>query len=192
MLKENFQESINMETKTRIRSNEILIAIIGLIGVLVTAGLSNWDKIFPESNVIEAEYSGYRPTDNYETELRYFFNVSGTRLIITNMQSQLARTLKMQLSMQHPEESKMISTMLDIALEEAVTLDEVIKQLLPIYKNHFTLAEIQELNKFYSTEAMQNMTKKLPLLAQETAPIQVEMLTKSQQRFLERITKEMD
>ena len=76
-----------MSTETK-KGNEVLIAIIGLIGNLVTAGLSNWDKIFPENNVIEAQHSGYRPTDNYETELRHYFNVSGTRLVLDNMQKQ--------------------------------------------------------------------------------------------------------
>ena len=41
-------------------SNEVLIAVIGLAGILVTALLSNWEKLFPKKNVIKATYSGYR------------------------------------------------------------------------------------------------------------------------------------
>lgn len=181
-----------MSTKKKTKGNEVLIAVIGLIGVLVTAGLSNWDKIFPDSNVIEAKYSGYRPTDNYETELRHFINVSGTRLALDNMQKQLVHNFKMQLSAQYPEDSEEIKKVMDIALEEAITLDEMILKMIPVYKNHFTLQEIQELNKFYSTETMQNMIKKLPLLAQEAAPIQVELFTSFQKRYVERLEKEID
>ena len=179
-----------MSTETK--HKEVLIAIIGLIGILVTAGLSNWDKIFPESNVIEAKYSGYRPTDNYETELRHYFNVSGTRLALDNMQKQLAQNFKMQLSAEYPEDSEEIKKIMDIALEEALTFDEILTKLIPVYKNHFTLLELQELNKFYSTETMQNMIKKLPLLTQEAAPLQVELFTKFQKRYIERLKKELD
>ena len=61
------------------KRGEIIIAIIGLVGVLVTGILSNWDKVFPKQNLVQATYSGYRPTGNFETELRYYFDVSGTR-----------------------------------------------------------------------------------------------------------------
>ncbi len=180
-----------MNTEKKTRGNEILIAIIGLIGVLATAGFSNWDKIFPDSDVIEAK-TGYRPTDNFETELRHFFNVSGTRQAVDNMQKQVALNYKMQLSSEYPEDSEVIHKIMDVALEEAITLDEMLIKMMPVYKNHFTLQELQELNRFYSTEAMQNMIKKMPLLTQESAPLQVELFQNFQKRYFERLEEVLD
>jgi len=61
------------------RSNEIIIAILGLVGVLATAVISNWDKMFPNRGTVAARYEGYRPTGNFETELRYNLEVTGAR-----------------------------------------------------------------------------------------------------------------
>jgi len=177
-----------LSTKTRNKGNEILIGVIGLICVLVTAGFSNWDKIFSESNVIQAKYSGYSPTDHFETELRHYFNVSGLKNTFDIMQKQLAQNFKMQLSKQYPKDSEKIKKIINVALEEeAITLDEIIPKMLPVYKNHFTLQELQKLNKFYSTETMQNMIKIMPLLTKEAAPLQTELLTNFQKRYIKRL-----
>lgn len=181
---------MNSETKTK--RNEVLLAIIGLIGILATAVFSNWDKIFPEENIVQAKYSGYMPTDNYETELRHFFNVSGTRQAIDTMQKQLVQNFKLQLSAENPDDSEKIQIIMGIALEESITLDEIIPSMLPTYKNHIDLKELQELNKFYSTKIMQDMNKKMPLLAQEAAPIQVKLFNKFQERFFKRVKTELD
>jgi len=104
------------------------------------------------------------------------------------MQKQLAQNFKMQLSKQYPKDSEKIKKIIDVALEEeAITLDEIIPKMLPVYKNHFTLQELQKLNKFYSTETMQNMIKKMPLLTKEAAPLQTELLTNFQKRYIKRL-----
>ncbi|WP_424946109.1 DUF2059 domain-containing protein [Candidatus Spongiihabitans sp.] len=108
------------------------------------------------------------------------------------MQKQLAQNFKLQLSTKYPEDSEEIKKVMDIALEEAITLDEMLYKMIPIYKNHFTVQELQELNKFYSTEIMQNMIKKMPLLTQEVAPLQVEFFTNFQKRYTDRLKVELD
>lgn len=175
------------KSQSRTRKSEITIAVIGLLGVIVTAVLSNWDKISPDQGVVRAAYVGYRPTDNFETELRHYMNVSGTRTITEDMQKQTMNSLKMQLVSEYPDEADEISAILKIAMTEAPKIDDLIKDLLPIYQKHFTIKEIQELNMFYSTEIMQNMTKKLPLLAQDAAPIQVKHITEFQERLYNRL-----
>ena len=67
------------------------------------------------------------------------------------------------------------------------TVDDVIKNLLPVYKNYFSIEELQELNKFYSTEIMQNMTKKNVGLTIEAAPIQIKLMNDYQKRLNDRI-----
>jgi hypothetical protein len=173
--------------KFKSKKNEITIAIIGLIGILLTGVLSNWDKIFPDPEVIIVSFSGYRETGNFETELRYYFEVSGVRATMENMQQQLANSFKIELTAQYPENREEIDAVINVALKEAITLDEVIKKLLPVYRKHFTVQEIQELNRFYSTEIMQNMINKMPLLTQEMAPLQVELFQDFERRFETRL-----
>jgi hypothetical protein len=171
---------------------EIAIALLGLLGVLVTGFLSNWDKVFHSRNLVQATYSGYRPTDNFETELRYFFDVSGTRHIYGAMQHQLLASLKTDAISKAPEEAEEINNLLGVIEKEAINLDDVIREMLPVYQKHFTLAEIQELNKFYSTETMQNMVKKGSLLAQDAAPIQMKMMNEYFERVSNRLGAALD
>jgi hypothetical protein len=173
----------------RSKKNEITIAVIGLLGVLATATFSNWDKLFPRKGEIRASYSGYRATGDFETELRHYFDVSGTRKTVESMQKQLANNFRLTLKSKYPKDAEKIDAAMNVALEEAISIDEIIRKLLPVYRNHFTIPELQELNKFYSTEIMQNMVRKMPLLAQEAAPIQVEMLQEMEKRLFDKLGK---
>lgn len=176
----------------RSRRGEIVIAVIGLAGVLVTGFLSNWDKVFPKENVVQATYAGYRPTGNFETELRYYFEVSGSRAMMESMQQQLIQNVKVDLLSKNPEDAEEINKILGAVVKEAVKFEDGIMELLPVYQKHFALNEIQELNKFYSTDVMQGMVKKMPLLTQDAAPIQVKLLNDYFQRLDERVKAELN
>jgi hypothetical protein len=84
----------------------------------------------------------------------------------------------------------MINREFDAIAREAIRFEDVIKALLPVYQKHFTLGEIQELNKFYSTDVMRGMVTKMPLITQEAAPIQVRLLSDYFQRLGERLDPE--
>ena len=43
---------------------------------------------------------------------------------------------------------------MEMASEEALTIDEILTKLLPVYKNHFTIQKLCVLNKYDSTETM--------------------------------------
>ena len=58
---------------------------------------------------------------------------------------------------------------------------------MPVYQKHFSLTEIQESNKFYSTDVMQGMVKKTPLVAQDAAPIQTKILNDCMERLSARL-----
>ncbi|MFX0115216.1 MAG: DUF2059 domain-containing protein [Candidatus Hodarchaeota archaeon] len=169
------------ENTSRSKKNEIIIAVIGSLGVLATAVFSNWDKTFPEKGEIRASYSGYRMTGDFETEFRYYVEVSGLRRTLESMQQHLADNLKIELKSEHPEHAEEIDAMMNAILEET-RFDEIIRKLLPVLRKHFTIGEIQELNKFYSTEIMQNMIRKMPLFTQEAAPIQLELIQEMEER----------
>jgi Uncharacterized protein conserved in bacteria (DUF2059) len=169
------------------KRGEVIIAIIGMVGVVLTGVFSNWDKLFPPQNVVQATYSGYRPTGNFETEFRYFFDVSGSRQALEHMQKQVLLNSKNAALSQDPGSAKEIERAFEVIEKESIKLDDVMREVLPIYQKHFTLAELQELNKFYSTEVMQGMTKKLPLVTQDAAPVQVRMMNDYLERVFARL-----
>jgi hypothetical protein len=173
------------------KRNEVIIATIGLFGVLITGTLSNWDKLFPKENLMQATYSGYRPTGNLETEFRYYIEVSGLRQGLELMQKQLLSNAEAQAITENPSDAEEIRKVFSIIGKEAIKLDDVIREMLPVYEKYFSLAELQELNKFYSTEIMQGLMKKSPLIAQDAAPIQVNMVREYYQRVESRIREEL-
>ena len=169
------------------RRYEVLIAILGLIGMLATGVLSNWDKIFPREDLLVAPYTGYQPTGRFETELRYYIEVSGLRQTLDDMQEQMLEQLRRNLLVEAPADADKINAVFEAIQEEAISIDDVIPVMLDIYQKHFTVEEIQELNKFYSTETMQNMIDKLPLVNADLAPHQVRMIDEYMRRIQARI-----
>ena len=139
------------------KNSEIIIATIGVIGTLGAATLSNLDKILPGRGVVQAAYSGYEPTGDFETELRYYYDVSGARRAIQSMTDNVLGGLEAQIKTRYPNDTETLSKVFQIAKEETPTIDKVIDLSLPIYKKYFTVTEIQELNKFYSTRPMRDM-----------------------------------
>jgi hypothetical protein len=156
-------------------NTELAVAVVGVAGGIVVALLGNWDKLFPKENLIKATFAGYRPTGDLPTELRYFIDVSGTRRLLEASQRQMLLNSRMVALAERPEAAEEINNLYDAIEREAIQLDDVVRAMIPVYQKHFTLAELQELNKFYSTDAMQTMLRKLPELAQDAAPIQVRM-----------------
>ena len=166
-------------------SPQVVVAIIALVSATITAAISNWDKLF--GTVVEAKYNGYRPTGNFETELRYYLEVSGARQTLESMQTQMLERIRVDFISKHPGDAAQLNSLLAAAEKDAPKFDDVIREYVPLYQKHFTLQEIQELNKFYSTEIMQGMVKKLPLLAQDAAPIQLKMMND----YLERLERDL-
>ena len=161
------------------------VAIITALGGIVVAIVGNWDKLFRRNSVITATFSGYRPTGDFETEYRHYFEVSGARKALESwMLAQFRDGRVNALSeVEGPGEADEINKAFDrIERETPRYLDDVIRAYLPVYQRHFTLAELQELNKFYSTEAMQHMVQQLPAVMQEATPLTAQLV----QEFVER------
>ena len=69
------------------------------------------------------------------------------------------------------------------SVEELPKFDSLVETFMPIYVKYYTLAEIQELNKFYSTDIMQQLVKTQPLIMQDAAPLFTKMYMDMQQRL---------
>lgn len=169
------------------RSNQVLIAALGLVGVLATGVFSNWDKLFAKNPTVQAAYTGYKPTGDFETELRYFLDVSGSRATMDAFQKSLIENQKQQLLIAYPNDAATITKIFDIASQEMIKFDDIIAELLPVYQKYYTVDELQQLNKFYSTDAMRQMVKQGPLIVNDTIPITNKLVAELQGRIQRRI-----
>jgi hypothetical protein len=170
------------------RRKEILIAIIGLVGVLTTGVLSNWDKMFPPPNVVKATYAGYQPTGDPQIELRYFTEITGLRDTLKQMQAGMLDHFRKQAESQWPGDTEMLGKMFKVLEEEsAAQYDEIMNSYIPVASKYLSTAEIQELNKFYSTPAMRELIRKQPLINKELMPIMMVQLSRSQEKMARRL-----
>jgi Uncharacterized protein conserved in bacteria (DUF2059) len=168
------------------QKNEIIIAIIGVIGTLGAAILSNLDKILPGRKVVQATYAGYEPTGDFETELRYYFEVSGARKMLQKMSEDLLASFEAQLKAEYADDPEEVRKTIKTARDETLTVDKLIDLILPIYKKYFTVTEVQELNKFYSTRPMREMIDKMPQVLNDFIPVMIRLTTRNQDRSEDR------
>ena len=166
------------------RKNEILIAVIGLLGVLATATFSNWDKLYPPANVVKSTYTGYTPTGDPQVELRYYFEIAGMRGLLQGMQSEMMSHFRQQIETKYKDRPELVADLFK-AMDEELELqyDQILNAYIPIASKYFSVAEIQELNKFYSTPPMRELTRKAPLMTKEFMPLVMTLAAKSGERM---------
>ena len=170
--------------------SKVLVAIIGASGLVVGGVVTNIHEIprvISGGKAVTAEYEGYAPTGDFETELRYFMEVSGTRAMSEGLVSKLAEQMKFILISQFPGRREMIENAMKNALEESVTFDDSIKLVLPIYQKHYSVPEMQALNRFYSTKLMRGMVKKNEAISSELAPKVAELIQNSMEKSEDKI-----
>ena len=169
------------------KKRELFIAVMGLIGILVTGLVSNWNRVFPDKDILEANIVGYRGTGDYETELTRYLEVSGRWTIVEQQQKELLKSYETALAALFPEESGDLGAIMKAASGEASTIAETARKYMSAYQRHFSVERIEELNKLYSTDIMRNMVSKLPALSEELAPLQAELLQDFRKRLGDRV-----
>ena len=180
--------SVNDGTASAAKSKEVLIAVIGLIGVLATAGFSNWDKMFPPANVVKSQFSGYTPTGDPQVELRYFMEITGMRANLKQMQTGMFEHFKKQTEAIPGASPELIGRMFKALEEETSTqYDEIMNAFVPIASKYLAVPELQELNKFYSTPVMREFLRKQPLINSEFIPVAMAQMQKNQERIASRL-----
>jgi hypothetical protein len=141
------------------RKGEIIIAIIGLIGVISTALISNWDKVSGQPQLaIQQIKQGYEPTGDLEIELRYLYEVTGTRKMIKNLKQMYYQKMMTE-GLTQEEANEILAAFPDE--------NKMIDVTINVMKKYMTLEEVQALNQFYSTEVMRNYQKKLPVMTSD-------------------------
>lgn len=172
----------------------VILAVISALSGIGVAIFSNFDKIFPPENQIIVEYQGYNPTDDFETELRYYFEIIKVKNVIKRLQKSVIEETKNNLRIQltkslsnefsNPEEviSEILSSFSKIMRQDPENYDELINKFLPIFKDIFTVEELHELNKFYSTDIMKNLTQKNILIQERIGKLLVKDMTIQSER----------
>jgi hypothetical protein len=182
------QVSVAASTASAAKNKEVLIAVIGLIGVLATAGFSNWEKIFPPPNIVKSQFTGYTPTGDAQVELRYFMEITGMRANLKQMQAGVIEHFKKQTEAIPGATPEFTAKMFKVLEEEMNTqYDEVMNAFVPVASKHLAVPELQELNKFYSTPAMREFLRKQPIINSEFLPIAMAQIQKNQERIASRV-----
>jgi hypothetical protein len=163
------------EHQRKSRKSEIAIAVIGLISTIGTGVISNWQKLGRDSAVSDDDTVAYRPTSNFDTELRYFFEVSGTRASFDAVQRAFINAVKIELLEENPSVAANVVQFANELTRDPMRLDDILERMLPVFREHFTVSELQELNRFYSTERMQRMLQRMPPVIDVFAAKQVEL-----------------
>jgi len=133
--------------------NEIIIALIGLVGVIFTGVVSNYDKLFVD------DISPYENVDDIEMQLRYYVEISGFR----NSLEEMDRVIAEKYRLKHQASELEINCVLDNRIQK----EQMIELFVDTFKKHVSLQQIKEMNRFYSTETMKVFNKSSPLVVRD-------------------------
>ena len=152
---------------TRLRDTVIAGLFVVAAPSLATV-ISNWDKLF--GNTIELVYER-KPTDNFDTEARYFFDISGIRATLETMLKKSTGNALKQMECtfsELPASDPSLWNEVNKAVQgEKITADEIITVLVPVYRKHVSLEEMQELNKLYSSGVLEIISGRLPAITED-------------------------
>ncbi len=139
--------------------NNLYVGLIAAVGVIIAATLGNWQNIFPDK-VSELTKVQYEPTNDIDTEIRIFLVYKNTNESIESMrQAMIVESIKrFKISYEEAELAAKI---------EVPSKEEFEKIFLDVYKDNFTLAEIQALNSIHSTQAAQRAAALAPKISKE-------------------------
>jgi hypothetical protein len=176
-------------TRTKGLRPEYVVALIGMLGGVAGAVITNWDRL--SSKVVSAEYSGYQPTGNFETEMRYFLEVSGARAQAENSNKEMLAAMKSQFIQNNDIPQEDVDKFISVLSKSMYDFDESVRDMLPIWQKYFTIEQIQELNKFYSTPNMQNLVRVQPAITRESMQILVQKSFAKSEKMIAELEKEM-
>lgn len=149
----------------------ITVALVGLAGTVLGALFGNWDKIFSGKKTVTAEYSGYTPTGDFATEFRVYAALTGQKANLEQVFGQVVRGNFAALPAEAQEDPAVRAEFDGILRKAPDFVSRLMEEGIPVFAKYFSLAQLQELNKFYSTKAMQEMREKTPYVMQEMAEL---------------------
>ena len=132
------------------RRNEIVIAIIGLVGVIFTAVISNWDKISPST----ANYPV--ASDDINVQAQYYIESTGLRATLEAFEK--ARVER------YRREYKVSAEEADCMIDLGIPATQLVSIATNVLKAHYTLDELKEMNRIASLPLMRRVTEKQPAI----------------------------
>lgn len=138
--------------------NEIIIALIGLSGVIFTAVVSNYDKLFQSDSEKAASFP-YESVEDIDMQIRYFVEVSGFRAALDEMQKVAAEKYKLKYGATEAE--------VNCVLDNQIQNEQLIELFVETMRNHISLEQIKDLNRIYSSESMKSYNKASPLIVRD-------------------------
>lgn len=118
--------------------------------------------------------------EEYKKELTKYYQLSGSDATISVMVENV-----MQMLQSLPDAEKM--TFKKEVFEKL--LRDMIDSMTPIYQKNISLADLKELNKFYSSPAGKRIGGAMPKIAQESMSAAMEMSKKMQQTIQDILKK---
>jgi len=134
--------------------NEIIIAVIGLVGIIFTGVISNWDKLFsPSSSATNSPVV----SDDINVQARYYIETSGFRTAMEALEKQRAERYRLEFK----ADKETVDCMLDMSIPTNQLVDIAVDGI----RKHFTLEEIKELNRINAMPAMVSAASKQAALS---------------------------
>ncbi|MFG0528980.1 DUF2059 domain-containing protein [Pseudomonas sp. yb_2] len=134
---------------------EITIALIGFAGVVLTALLSNYDKIFTGTTT-QSNYNSEVVNGDINIQLRQLIETSGMRASLEAIEKNRLEQYKAKYKASQEE----LNCIADVGLQNNQLIDILVEAL----RKNLSLKDIQELNKFYTSSAMVNYISKQPAI----------------------------
>lgn len=136
----------------------IIIAVITAVSGVAVGIIGNLDKI---SDLFKEEISGgYAPTRDFETEYRYFHEVSGGRRNSEKLREFARNRWLSELSNDDKisdEELKKLTVAYD---RITLSVEDQLKIIIPIMRRFYSIDELVKLNELYSTVEMRRFVER--------------------------------
>lgn len=129
--------------------NEIIIAVIGLVGVISTGVFSNWDKLFSPSRTASTSPV---VSDDINVQVRYLVETSGFRDAMEALEKQRAERYRL--------EFKADKDTVDCMLDMSIPTNQLVDIAVAAIRKHYTLEEVKELNRINAMPAMVSAASK--------------------------------
>lgn len=138
----------------------VLSIIFAISAQPMKAGLNV--KPTPTKTTTPAKTTTTASTTTFDQDVRALLKITGVESEAEMMVQQMGSMLKMR----NPK----IPDADIIALMKKVSTAGFINAVVPVYKKHFTQAEIKELLKFYNSPVAKKMAQKAQVISQESSP----------------------
>lgn len=110
--------------------------------------------------------TAHSQSEEYKKELNKMFELSGSQELYKTYLDQMLPMVKDIFKDQDKEVWKAFKKEFS-----EIAMEELFDKLIPIYHNHLTLEDIQEINKFYKSSAGKKLVAKLPDISKESMVI---------------------